>query len=47
MSALIVQVVYITAYSFSTPFFMVIYLAALQDIPQTLYEAAELDGADG
>ncbi len=26
---------------------MVIYLAALQDIPQTLYEAAELDGANG
>ncbi|MCW5317648.1 ABC transporter permease subunit [Nostoc sp. KVJ3] len=31
----------------TAPFFMVIYLAALQDIPQTLYEAAELDGADG
>ncbi|MFD0696276.1 carbohydrate ABC transporter permease [Paenibacillus sp. GCM10027628] len=31
---------------FSTaPQFMVIYLAALQDIPDTLYEAAELDGA--
>ncbi len=28
-------------------FFMVIYLAALQDIPQTLYEAAKLDRADG
>ncbi len=26
---------------------MVIYLAALQDIPQTLYEAVELDGANG
>ena len=24
---------------------MVIYLAALQDIPESLYEAAELDGA--
>ncbi|WP_442944822.1 carbohydrate ABC transporter permease [Nostoc sp.] len=31
----------------TVPFFMVIYLAALQDIPQTLYEAAELDGANG
>jgi len=31
----------------TAPFFMVIYLAALQDIPQTLYEAAELDGANG
>ncbi|MEH2066779.1 MAG: sugar ABC transporter permease [Nostoc sp.] len=31
----------------TAPFFMVIYLAALQDIPQTVYEAAELDGADG
>jgi multiple sugar transport system permease protein len=30
----------------TAPFFMVIYLAALQDIPQTLYEAAELDGAN-
>jgi multiple sugar transport system permease protein len=31
---------------FSTaPQFMIIYLAALQDIPDTLYEAAELDGA--
>jgi multiple sugar transport system permease protein len=29
----------------TAPFFMVIYLAALQDIPQSLYEAAELDGA--
>lgn len=26
-------------------YFMVIYLAGLQDIPQTLYEAAEIDGA--
>lgn len=26
-------------------YFMVIYLAALQDIPQTLYEAARIDGA--
>ena len=31
----------------TAPFFMVIYLAALQDIPQTLYEAALLDGANG
>ncbi|MEH2420882.1 MAG: sugar ABC transporter permease [Nostoc sp.] len=30
----------------TAPFFMVIYLAALQDIPQTLYEAAQLDGAN-
>lgn len=31
----------------TTPFFMVIYLAALQDIPVQLYEAAKLDGAEG
>ncbi|MEO1560552.1 MAG: sugar ABC transporter permease, partial [Cyanobacteria bacterium J06632_19] len=31
----------------TAPFFMVIYLAALQDIPKYLYEAAELDGANG
>ncbi|MGI0487646.1 carbohydrate ABC transporter permease [Pantanalinema rosaneae CENA516] len=30
----------------TAPFFMVIYLAALQDIPQSLYEAATIDGAD-
>lgn len=30
----------------TAPFFMVIYLAALQDIPQSLYEAAKLDGAN-
>ena len=29
----------------SAPFFMVIYLAALQDIPKSLYEAAMIDGA--
>lgn len=29
----------------TAPFFMVIYLAALQDIPQSLYEAAMIDGA--
>ncbi len=29
----------------TTPLFMVIYLAALQDIPETLYEAATIDGA--
>ncbi len=31
----------------TAPFFMVIYLAALQDIPRSVYEAAELDGASG
>lgn len=31
----------------SAPFFMVIYLAALQDIPESLYEAAKIDGANG
>jgi multiple sugar transport system permease protein len=31
----------------TAPFFMIIYLAALQDIPKTVYEAAELDGANG
>ncbi|HLP88176.1 MAG TPA: sugar ABC transporter permease [Nostocaceae cyanobacterium] len=31
----------------TAPYYMVIYLAALQDIPQTIYEAAELDGANG
>ncbi|HEY9633819.1 MAG TPA: sugar ABC transporter permease [Coleofasciculaceae cyanobacterium] len=30
----------------TAPFFMVIYLAALQDIPVSLYEAATLDGAN-
>ncbi|TFI47183.1 sugar ABC transporter permease [Diaphorobacter sp. DS2] len=30
----------------TAPFFMVIYLAALQDIPDSLFEAAELDGAN-
>ncbi|MDH6078513.1 carbohydrate ABC transporter permease [Umezakia ovalisporum] len=30
----------------TAPFYMVIYLAALQDIPQKLYEAAALDGAN-
>jgi multiple sugar transport system permease protein len=30
----------------TAPFFMVIYLAALQDIPRSLSEAAELDGAN-
>ena len=29
----------------TAPFFMVIYLAALQDIPEMLYEAATIDGA--
>ncbi|MEC4818927.1 MAG: sugar ABC transporter permease [Scytonema sp. PMC 1069.18] len=31
----------------TAPFFMVIYLAALQDIPRSLYEAAAIDGANG
>ncbi len=31
----------------TAPFFMVIYLAALQDIPISLYEAATIDGASG
>jgi multiple sugar transport system permease protein len=30
----------------TAPFYMVIYLAALQDLPPTLYEAARLDGAN-
>lgn len=30
----------------TAPFFMVIYLAALQDIPKSVYEAAEIDGAN-
>ncbi|MFW6296034.1 MAG: carbohydrate ABC transporter permease [Halothece sp.] len=30
----------------SAPFFMVIYLAALQDIPDYVYEAAKIDGAN-
>jgi multiple sugar transport system permease protein len=30
----------------TAPFFMIIYLAALQDIPQSLYEAARIDGAN-
>jgi multiple sugar transport system permease protein len=30
----------------TAPFFMVIYLAALQDIPKFLYEAAQIDGAN-
>lgn len=30
----------------TAPFFMVIYLAALQGIPDSLYEAADLDGAN-
>jgi len=31
----------------TAPFFMVIYLAALQEIPRSIYEAADLDGANG
>lgn len=30
----------------TAPFYMVIYLAALQDVPESYYEAAELDGAN-
>jgi multiple sugar transport system permease protein len=30
----------------TAPFYMVIYLAALQEIPATLYEAAKIDGAN-
>ncbi|NJO40871.1 MAG: sugar ABC transporter permease [Cyanobacteria bacterium CRU_2_1] len=30
----------------TAPFFMVIYLAALQEIPQSIYEAAKIDGAN-
>jgi multiple sugar transport system permease protein len=30
----------------TAPYFMVIYLAALQDIPDSLYESAKLDGAN-
>ncbi|MCB0076005.1 MAG: sugar ABC transporter permease [Anaerolineales bacterium] len=31
----------------TAPTFMIMYLAALQDVPPTLYEAASIDGADG
>ncbi|WP_442864086.1 carbohydrate ABC transporter permease [Anoxybacillus sp. J5B_2022] len=41
LNAIMVMNIWSTA-----PFFMVIYLAALQDIPDSLYEAAELDGAN-
>ncbi|MYL18660.1 ABC transporter permease subunit [Halobacillus litoralis] len=30
----------------TAPFFMIIYLAAMQDIPESLYEAATIDGAN-
>ncbi|RMF83398.1 MAG: sugar ABC transporter permease [Nitrospinota bacterium] len=30
---------------FGTPFFMIMYLAGLQSIPEELYEASEIDGA--
>ncbi|KIL52094.1 carbohydrate ABC transporter permease [Jeotgalibacillus soli] len=40
LAAIMIMNIWATA-----PFFMVIYLAALQDIPDSLYEAAELDGA--
>ena len=32
---------------FGTPFFMVMYLAALKSVPEQLYEAAAVDGAGG
>ncbi|MEH7238731.1 carbohydrate ABC transporter permease [Bacillus sp. JJ1562] len=41
LNAIMIMNIWATA-----PFFMVIYLAALQDIPESLYEAAELDGAN-
>ncbi|CAG9620535.1 Lactose transport system permease protein LacF [Sutcliffiella rhizosphaerae] len=41
LTAIMIMNIWATA-----PFFMVIYLAALQDIPESLYEAAELDGAN-
>ncbi len=31
----------------TVPYYMTIYLSALQDVPQSLYEAAEVDGANG
>lgn len=32
---------------YGTPFFMVMYLAALKGVPEQLYEAADVDGASG
>ena len=32
---------------FGTPFFMIMYLAALKSVPEQLYEAAAIDGATG
>jgi ABC-type sugar transport systems, permease components len=29
------------------PFFMIMYLAALKSVPEQLYEAAAVDGANG
>lgn len=40
LTAIMIMNIWATA-----PFFMVIYLAGLQEIPDSLYEAAELDGA--
>ncbi|ADI27573.1 carbohydrate ABC transporter permease [Geobacillus sp. C56-T3] len=40
LNAIMIMNIWATA-----PYFMVIYLAALQDVPDSLYEAAELDGA--
>ena len=31
---------------FGTPFFMIMYLAALKSVPEQLYEAAAIDGAN-
>lgn len=31
----------------TSPFYMLVYLAALQDVPKAIYEAADLDGANG
>jgi multiple sugar transport system permease protein len=32
---------------YGSPFFMIMYLAALKSVPEQLYEAAAIDGADG
>lgn len=41
LTAIMIMNIWATA-----PFFMTIYLAALQDIPDSIYEAADLDGAN-
>jgi multiple sugar transport system permease protein len=40
LKAIMIMTIWSTA-----PYFMVIYLAALQDIPESLYESAKIDGA--